>query len=65
MEIKLDNGKGCGMKELSCNTCFWNNVCPMKGFGIHFLKIIKDDGTPEYIPIYVPACAEYREKKIK
>lgn len=50
------------MKELSCNTCYWNSGCPMKGYGIQFLKIIKDDGNPEYIPIHVPACAEYREK---
>ncbi len=52
------------MKELSCNTCYWNS-CPMKGYRIQFLKMIKDDGNPEYIPIHVPACAEYREKEIK
>ena len=49
-------------KKLNCNTCYWNSTCPWKCDRI-FIKIIKDDGNPEYIPIHVPACAEYREKE--
>lgn len=52
-------------KNISCDTCSWNNVCPMKGYGIHYLKIIKDDGNPKYIRIPIHACAEYEEKDKK
>lgn len=50
-------------KNISCNTCYWNNSCSMKDYGIQFLKIIKDDGSSEYIQIHIPPCNEYREKE--